>query len=154
MSTVAFDTHRFIKHLTESGFTEQQAEALAEEQTDLLNGNLATKADLGKLEFALKGDIERLEFALKGDIERLELAHKGDTERLEFALKGDIERLELAHKGDTERLEFALKGDIERLEIKLEAKIVQAKYETIKWTIGIVLAVAALQTTVIVQLLS
>ncbi len=110
MSTVAFDTHRFIKHLTESGFTEQQAEALAEEQTDLLNGNLATKADLGKLEFALKGD--------------------------------------------TERLELALKGDIERLEIKLEAKIVQAKYETIKWTIGIVLAVAALQTTVIVQLLS
>ena len=84
MNTVAFDTHRFIKHLTESGFTEQQAEALAEEQTDLLNGNLATKTDIALV----------------------------------------------------------------------KADIVQAKYETIKWTIGIVLAVATLQTTVIVQLLS
>ena len=91
MSTVAFDTHRFVKHLTESGFTEQQAEALAEEQTDLLNGNLATKTDIA-------------------------------------LVKADI----------------AL----------VKADIVQAKYETIKWTIGIVLAVAALQTTVIVQLLS
>ena len=26
---IAFDTHQFVKHLTESGFTEQQAEALA-----------------------------------------------------------------------------------------------------------------------------
>ncbi len=91
MNTVAFDTHRFVKHLTESGFTEQQAEALAEEQTDLLNGNLATKTDIA-------------------------------------LVKADI----------------AL----------VKADIVQAKYETIKWTIGIVLAVATLQTTVIVQLLS
>ena len=98
MSTVAFDTHRFVKHLTESGFTEQQAEALAEEQTDLLNGNLATKTDIA----LVKADIA--------------------------LVKADI----------------AL----------VKADIVQAKYETIKWTIGIVLAVAALQTTVIVQLLS
>ncbi len=28
---IAFDTHRFVKHLTESGFTEKQAETLAEE---------------------------------------------------------------------------------------------------------------------------
>ena len=84
MGTVAFDTYRFVKHLTESGFTEQQAEALAEEQTAVLNGNLATKADI-KL---------------------------------------------------------------------VKADIVQAKYETIKWTIGIVLAVAALQTTVMLRFLS
>ena len=50
MNTFAFDTYRFVKHLTESGFTEQQAEALAEEQTAILDGNLATKADLDKLE--------------------------------------------------------------------------------------------------------
>ena len=28
---VAFDTHQFVKHLTANGFTEQQAEALANE---------------------------------------------------------------------------------------------------------------------------
>lgn len=43
---IAFDAHRFVKNLTASGFTEKQAEALANEQVQLLNANLATKADL------------------------------------------------------------------------------------------------------------
>ena len=51
---IAFDTHRFVKNLTESGFTEQQAEALAKEQVQLLNSNVATKVDIQ----AIKADIE------------------------------------------------------------------------------------------------
>lgn len=43
---IAFDTHRYVKKLTKKGFTEEQAEALAEEQIAMLNANLATKADL------------------------------------------------------------------------------------------------------------
>ncbi len=43
---IAFDTHRFVKRLTASSFTEEQAETLADEQISLLNGNLATKADI------------------------------------------------------------------------------------------------------------
>lgn len=50
---IAFDTHRFVKNLTESGFTEQQAEALAKEQVQLLNSNLATKVDIQ----AIKADV-------------------------------------------------------------------------------------------------
>ena len=62
---IAFDTHRFVKRLTESGFTERQAETLAEEHITLLNANLATKTDIE----ALKVDIE----ALKVDIEALKV---------------------------------------------------------------------------------
>ncbi len=47
---IAFDTHRFVKRLTESGFTEEQAETLAEEHVALLNANLATKADIARIE--------------------------------------------------------------------------------------------------------
>ena len=90
MNTFAFDTYRFVKHLTESGFTEQQAEALAEEQTAILDGNLATKADLDKLGTALNADI----------------------------------------------------------------KLVKADLKSIKWAIGIVLAVAALQMALMLRLLS
>ena len=46
---IAFDTHRFVKRLTESGFTENQTETLAEEHVALLNANLATKADIETL---------------------------------------------------------------------------------------------------------
>ena len=55
---IAFDTHQFVKHLTANGFTEQQAEALAREQVNLLNSNLATKADIEKLRLETKADIE------------------------------------------------------------------------------------------------
>ena len=47
---IAFDTHRFIKRLTENGFTEQQAEVLADEQVQLLNTNLATQADIAAIQ--------------------------------------------------------------------------------------------------------
>ncbi len=57
---IAFDTHRFVKHLTAGGFTEKQAEILAEEQVNLINSNLATKADIA----ALKSDLE----AVKADL--------------------------------------------------------------------------------------
>ena len=60
IEAVAFDTHRFVKRLTESGFTEKQAETLAEEQVAMLNANLVTKADLAAVRVdlaAVKADI-------------------------------------------------------------------------------------------------
>ena len=47
---IAFDTHRFVKRLTDCGFTEKQAETLADEHVALLNANLATKADSARIE--------------------------------------------------------------------------------------------------------
>lgn len=79
---IAFDTHRFVKHLTQVGFTLGQAEALAEEQVNLINSNLATKADIAAVEAALKADIAAVEAALKTDIATI----KADT----AALKVDL----------------------------------------------------------------
>ena len=45
---INFDTHKFVKHLPENGFTKQQAEVLAEEQVNLINSNLATNANIEK----------------------------------------------------------------------------------------------------------
>lgn len=61
---VAFDTHRFVKNLTASGFTEKQAEALAHEQVQLLNANLATKADI----LAIKAELEVKIETVKGEL--------------------------------------------------------------------------------------
>jgi hypothetical protein len=61
MTTVTFDTHAFIKKLTEAGFTDEQAEVLidtvrAAQGVDL--SNHATKTDLLELENRLvKWDI-------------------------------------------------------------------------------------------------
>ena len=42
---IAFDTRRFIRRMTEAGFTERQAEALAEMYVALHKAKLAAEAD-------------------------------------------------------------------------------------------------------------
>lgn len=69
---IAFDTQRFVKHLTEKGFTEMQAEALAEEHVALLNANLATKADMDALRQEIKADMDALRQETKAEIARAE----------------------------------------------------------------------------------
>ena len=63
-AAITFDTHRFVKNLTASGFTEAQAEALAHEQIHLLEANLATKTDLA----AVKSDLEVKIAEVKSDL--------------------------------------------------------------------------------------
>ena len=46
---IPFDTHRFVKRMTEAGMPAGQAEALAEEQVSLLGSQLATKQDFADL---------------------------------------------------------------------------------------------------------
>jgi len=46
---MALDTHRFVKTLMAAGFSEQQAEALANAQVSQLNANLATKKDIAEI---------------------------------------------------------------------------------------------------------
>lgn len=53
MTTLTFDTHKFVKRLTEAGMPLQQAEVLAEEQTKLIDERLATKDDLKMMELRL-----------------------------------------------------------------------------------------------------
>ena len=124
---ISFDTHRFVKNLTEHGFTEEQAETLAMEQVALLNSNLATKEDIEKLRLATKADIKELRAATKEDIENLRLATKADIEKLRLETKADIENLRLA----------------------TETKIEAIKSEMLKWMFG---AMAA-QTGVIVAVI-
>ena len=62
---IAFDTHRFVKNLTAGGFTEKQAETLADEQVHLLNANLATKVDIQ----AVKADIQAVKADLQVEIQ-------------------------------------------------------------------------------------
>ena len=64
---LAFDSHQFVEHLMDSGFTEEQAESLATEQVALLNSNLATKAEL----VIVQRKIEALRQATKAAMEVL-----------------------------------------------------------------------------------
>ncbi len=138
---IAFDTHRYIKHLTQTGFTEEQAEALAEEQVLLLNTNLVTKNDLAQVEAGLKADIAQTN-------ERIV--------QIEANLKVEIAKTNERIAQTNERIaqvEANLRADIAQVEASLKVEIVQVETRLVKWVIGAGIAVVAVQATLLVKLI-
>ncbi len=64
MAAIMFDTHAFVKELTQAGMPEAQAEVLARTQATLIDEKLATKQDLEALESRLKRDMREMELRL------------------------------------------------------------------------------------------
>ena len=129
----AFDTHAFVKLLTQAGMPEDQAEVLANGQSDLYE-RLVTKEyfeftlnhELEKLRAELKNDIERVRAELKHDIEKVQ----ANLEKLRAELKHDIDKVqanleqvkaELKHELEATKTE--LKRDIKEMEQKLTIKL-------------------------------
>jgi succinate dehydrogenase/fumarate reductase flavoprotein subunit len=111
MGAVAFDTLKFAKRLKEAGFTEQQAEALAEAEAELFEAHLATKEDLAKLEH----QAESIRTELKRDLEEVRAELKRDIAEVQRR----IEEVRAELKRDLKDLEY-------RLVIKLGAMLVVA----------------------------
>ena len=110
---IAFDTYRFVKRLTDCGFTEKQAETLAEEHVALINGNLSTKTDIEALRHETKTDIEVLRQETKAGIAKVEARIAQVEERI-----------------------AQLEERIARLEVRIEA----AKSDILKWMFGAMIA--------------
>ena len=76
MSTITFDTFKFVDRLEKAGLTREQAAAIVEAQqvafSEALDTSLATKADIAKLEGRMVGLDAKLA-SLDGKIESAEL---------------------------------------------------------------------------------
>ena len=86
-AAMPFDTHRFVRNLVASGFTEKQAEALADEHVNLINSNLATKTDIE----SIRADIEALRLSTESQIEVLRLSTESQIEALRLSTDAKIE---------------------------------------------------------------
>ena len=107
---IAFDTHRFVKNLTASGFTEAQAEALAEEQVHLLNSNLATMADISAVESNLQAEIQTV---------------RTDLSAVERSLHGEIQ---------------TVRTDLSTVERNLQVEIHTFRADLLKWMVTAMIA--------------
>ena len=125
---IAFDTHRFVKRLIENGFTEQQAEVLADEQVHLLNSNLATQADVA----AIQRDIA----TVHQEIESLRQETKANIESLRQETKANIESLRQETKANIESLRQETKASI----AGVQRDIAEVKSDLIKWMVGALIA--------------
>ena len=82
MSTITFDTHKFVKDLQASGIPNAQAEAFVRAQQEILgqvlDSTLATKGDLLSLEKSLRFDLDR--------IDRKQIEHDGEFKAIKWML--------------------------------------------------------------------
>ena len=72
-----------MKSLTVSGFTEAQAEALADEQAHLLDSNLATKANI----LAIRSDVREVKAEIREVKSELELKIEQGRSDLEVRIE-------------------------------------------------------------------
>lgn len=90
MTAVAFDTLKFARALREKAkLSPEQAEGLADALVDVLDSNLATKADIRDVRAdiqVVRSEVETLKVQTRADIEALRLKTKADIE----AVKGAI----------------------------------------------------------------
>ena len=114
-----FDSYGYVKRMTGGGFNEQQAEALAAEQADLLN-NLVTRQDLD----GLRDDI-RKDMATKDMLEEV---------KRDMVTKDMLEEVkrDMATKQDL----ALIRKEIEAGDAALMAAMKEDKVEVIKWMTG------------------
>ena len=68
MTTITFDTHKFIRRLQASGMPEEQAEAIVDAFKDAQSeAELATRRDLKELEIKLEAKLDRLDAKFTGE---------------------------------------------------------------------------------------
>lgn len=116
----AFDTLQTVKKLKNAEFGEKQAVTLVETLQDAQN-ELATKADLGQMEFVLRSDMERTELALRGDMERMELALRSDMGKMESSIRADMQKMESGIRADMQKMESGIRTDMGKMESGIRA---------------------------------
>ena len=78
-----FDTHQIVKNFINAGFTEQQAEAVTNEQKRIIESNLANKKDIAEVTkeiVEVKREIKELDAKLTREIAQLGIDFKKDIQ--------------------------------------------------------------------------
>ncbi|MBF0261917.1 MAG: DUF1640 domain-containing protein [Magnetococcales bacterium] len=125
----AFDTHKFVKQMVATGFTEEQAEMQVNLLTDILGYQLSTKADVAKMDthvLELQRDIKSLDAKIestKADLQRDIKELDAKIESTKADLQRDIESTKADLQRDIESTKVELKRDIKELELRMVIKM-------------------------------
>lgn len=129
MALIAFDTHKFISRLKETGMKQEQAEVLSDTYVSVLTEQVATKPDIKALESRMDAFQEQLnKCATKEDIKALEKRMDAFQEQLnECATKEDIKAFEKRMDAfEVQLKKYAIKEEVHAI-VKAEISASQIK---------------------------
>ena len=142
--SLLFDTLRYVDQLIEAGVPEQQAKAHARGLVQLVESQFATRADMRRLDHKIDGAEQRLSLTISGVEERLDARINGVEHRLDAKIDSVEQRLDAKISGVEERLDAKIDG----VEKSLTAEI-NGRFETMKWTLGLMIAAFGILTSVL-----
>ena len=119
-----FDSHQFVKRMTEAGMPLTQAEALAEEQGAMVDTHFATKRDTGELKRRLT-NVERVVGELKRRLTNVE-RDVGELKRRLANVERDV--------GELKRRLANVERDVG--ELKIGFAVVKAELGMVKWMVS------------------
>nr|VFK08718.1 MAG: Protein of unknown function (DUF1640) [Candidatus Kentron sp. LPFa]VFK25830.1 MAG: Protein of unknown function (DUF1640) [Candidatus Kentron sp. LPFa]VFK65953.1 MAG: Protein of unknown function (DUF1640) [Candidatus Kentron sp. UNK]VFK70593.1 MAG: Protein of unknown function (DUF1640) [Candidatus Kentron sp. UNK] len=123
MTTIAFNTLKFVNRLKSVDIPERQAEAHAEVMEEVLSSateGLATNADIQDV----RGEMRELRSELKGEMLELRNELKGEMLGLRNELKGEV---------------LELRSEIR--EVRSEVHALDSKMDSIRWVLLIIAVV-------------
>ncbi len=96
---IAFDTLNFAAQLENSGFTREQAVALAKAEAEILTGlleeKLVTKSDLKQETQLIRSEIQEFRSELKQEMQAVRSELKQEIQAVRSELKQDIQELKV-----------------------------------------------------------
>ena len=138
-AVLPFDTLRYARRMKSFGFTDRQAEGMADAQAELIGGELATKHDIEELRAATERNIAESRTATQRDIAEL----RAETKRDIADVRREIAELRASTEQNIEKLRVELKHDIEKLRVELKRDIadVQKSVSTMGLRLAVVMGV-------------
>ena len=151
--SIAFDTLKYARRLRDAGFPTDQAEAMAEAQNealrDTLDGQVATKADILKLDNTLSGEMQALDASLRAEmqdtnkrIDLLDANLRAEMQALDASLRAEmqdtnkrIDLLDANLRAEMQAVDTSLRAEMQEVEGRLQSDI-----RLLRWMVGLVLA--------------
>ncbi len=150
VTTLAFDTLRAAKLLQQAGFDESQAEAVVTTVGDALTENVATKADLERVETTLKAEMAEVKAetaAVKADLERVETTLKAEMAEVKAELKTEMAGVKAELKTEMAELRAEFKTDLAGVKTglgDLEARLYRQLWMMAAGIVGLTVALVKL----------
>ena len=130
MTVIPFDTLAYAKKLRLSGISEEQAEAMTNAMSQVLEAK----------DIATKQDIKDSEISIRQDFKALEATTKQDIKDSEVSIRQDFKALEATTKQALKDSEVSIRQDFKALEASTKISLSEAKVEILKWMVGMMLA--------------
>lgn len=125
---------------------------LALDESETNSKEFATKGDIAALREETRSGIATLREETKNSIAALREETKSDIAALREETRSDIAALREETRGDIAALKSdvaTIKNDIKTMEARLENKIIDSKYDLLKWIFAAQVAVTSLAVAII-----